>query len=433
MKLILFMIINAHATSTEKKLLRHLFESYDLHVRPVLNDNETVVVKIKHTFKQIIEVDERKELFISNGYSSLRWKDGYLKWDPAKFNGLTSINISPAKVWIPDIVLYDEVDSGKGFGSHVDQRQNRLSISYKGDIAWGLRTRFVTKCHFDIMYFPFDVQTCSFRYGSWSYEKGRIDISPESEVHIEDKAAHSGWILLEHHSLFITKSYSSVDYESIKFSITFKRKAICTVLNLHLPPFIVGILTLLSFVLPAASGERLALTVTLLLSMIFFIVNISHLIPSDDDTIPLIFIFFVTTLIEIVLLIVALIVGMQLYDKKAYDPPMPHWVRHVFYEKLSFWTGTRILSGVKNEVIPLKSEDLENIVDSGFFQAILEDVASSVETARDDKTTLQRFREEAILKEWRIVALTVDRCFFLFFSMTWLITICVFCLIGFFG
>ena len=69
---IITIVMTIKASEHEKRLLRTLFSTYDRTVRPVAYDNETIVVRIKHTIKQILQVNEREELFVTSGWSSLR-------------------------------------------------------------------------------------------------------------------------------------------------------------------------------------------------------------------------------------------------------------------------------------------------------------------------------------------------------------------------
>ena len=432
LKFFIMFIINVQASEDERKLLTNLFKTYNKGVRPVLDSNETVVVRIKHTIQQILEVDERKELFHSCGWSSLRWNDAYLSWNPKRYNGIKSLNISPIKIWIPDIILYDAISSDQIFAGSGGQTRNLLTIDYLGNVIWGLRATFVTKCHFNIHDFPFDTQSCPFRYGSWSYEKGRIDISPQSQIKVEYSAVHNGWTLLNFSSQMSAKTYTGETYESIVFSLVFKRTALCRSLNLLLPPLIVGILVLLTFMLPAASGERLTLSVTLLLAMIFFMVGVTHLIPGDDSSMPLIYKFFMATLGQIVFLLIVLIFAMQLHDKKSYDPPMSQWIRNMILDRLSYWIGIRVDpdGGLIN---CSDNEELESIDKDCFEHCDTCDVDTvqmannKMEENGDHQSTNHVIRKkELILMEWRIVALTVDRCLFLLFTSSFVITICIF-------
>lgn len=93
--LILCLFTPVWASEEESRLLNTLFKTYNKNVRPVLHYNETISVRIKHTVSQILDIEERKEIFVTSGWSSLRWKDAYLSWDPGQFNGIMSVNLSP--------------------------------------------------------------------------------------------------------------------------------------------------------------------------------------------------------------------------------------------------------------------------------------------------------------------------------------------------
>lgn len=409
----------------EKQLFRDLFREYNKNVRPVLELNETVYVEIRHTISRIIEVEEREEIFITSGWSSLRWTDAYLSWDPEKYGGLKTINCSPDFVWIPDIVLYDDFQTEKSFGSHVDQIQNRLSINHTGAIVWALKTIFKTKCHMEIYYYPFDSQKCPFRYGSWSHGVGRIEILPSSHIKIDPHAKPYGWALLNYTTTLIKKDYAEEVYHYVEFTVTFHRLAFLTAVNLILPPIVIGTLVLHAFVLPAASGERLALAITLLLAMIFFIINMGYLMPSDSLVLPLLYRFFLSTVGQIVLQIIALIFGMQLYHKKAHEPPMPQWVREFILDKIAYLLGTRTVDDI-SDINSLSSTEMETIIEFGYVP----NLSSKMLIINGPYGVSSKFdphKEDAItLKEWSIVALTVDRCLYVFFLSMWLITIMVF-------
>lgn len=448
------LLANIYANEDEKRLLNFLFKKYDKKVRPVSSSNSTINVIIKHTIQQILNVDERQELFHSWGWSSLRWKDAYMIWNPKDYNGIKSINLNPEILWIPDIVLYDDISSVQVFGGHMQNHmQNRLSIDHCGHIVWGLRTKFVTQCHFNIHDFPFDTQSCPFRYGSWSHEKGRIDVSTKSKIQIDYSTVHNtGWQLLNYSSKMITKEFSGLSYESIEFKVVFKRKALCRSLNLLLPPLIVGVLVLLTFMLPAESGERLTLSVTLLLAMIFFMVSVAHLIPGDDSTVPLIYKFFLIVLAQIVVLLFCLIFSMQLHHKRSYDSPMPKWLRKFVYGRLSYWIGTRNVDSrtqSTNSTTAWNKEELESIIEIGFaacdnnYENENENPLTSNElcVTKRQKNNNKYIRQvkrqslydavkdkEIILKEWRIVSLTVDRALFFIFSSAFVTTIFTFSL-----
>ena len=66
--LVLTMCTFVDGSDHESRLLLHLFTDYNKNIRPVRNENSTVNIRIKHTVKQIFNVDERKELLFTSGW-----------------------------------------------------------------------------------------------------------------------------------------------------------------------------------------------------------------------------------------------------------------------------------------------------------------------------------------------------------------------------
>ena len=50
-----------------------------------------------------------KEYFDASIYLDMIWKDRRLKWDRDKYNGIHSIRVSTAEVWVPDLEVMNRV------------------------------------------------------------------------------------------------------------------------------------------------------------------------------------------------------------------------------------------------------------------------------------------------------------------------------------
>lgn len=57
----------------------------------------------------------------------------------------------------------------------VDDKTKAL-LKYDGTITWLPPAIFKSSCPMDITYFPFDYQNCSMKFGSWTYDKAKIDL-----------------------------------------------------------------------------------------------------------------------------------------------------------------------------------------------------------------------------------------------------------------
>lgn len=49
--------------------------------------------------------DEKGESVTISAFARTYWKDDFLNWNPQDYNNVTSINVKPDKVWVPDITL----------------------------------------------------------------------------------------------------------------------------------------------------------------------------------------------------------------------------------------------------------------------------------------------------------------------------------------
>ena len=89
------------------------------------------------------------------------------------------------------------------------------------------------------------------------------------------------------------------------FTVHIKRKVQYYVFNLIIPSTILVFFILVGFCLPPDSGERIALNITVLLSLTVFLNIASNTLPSTSDSIPLLGYYYLILMIEVCLAIVA--------------------------------------------------------------------------------------------------------------------------------
>lgn len=49
-------------------------------------------------------------------------------------------------------------------------------VSSDGEVFWMPPAIFKSTCPIDIVYFPFDIQTCKLKLGSWTYDGFKLDV-----------------------------------------------------------------------------------------------------------------------------------------------------------------------------------------------------------------------------------------------------------------
>jgi len=50
-------------------------------------------------------------------------------------------------------------------------------LGYSGTVLWIPQSIFFSSCPIDITHFPFDVQTCTLEFGSWTFDGLQLDLA----------------------------------------------------------------------------------------------------------------------------------------------------------------------------------------------------------------------------------------------------------------
>nr|CAD7431580.1 unnamed protein product [Timema monikensis] len=123
-------------------------------------------------------------------------------------------------------------------------------------------------------------------------------------------------------------------YPDIFFNITLRRKTLFYTVNLIVPCVGISYLSVLVFYLPADSGEKIALCISILLSQTMFFLLISEIIPSTSLALPLLGKYLLFTMLLVGLSVVITIMVLNVHYRKPSTHKMAPWVRKVFIRRL---------------------------------------------------------------------------------------------------
>uniref|UniRef100_A0A7I4YKA4 Neurotransmitter-gated ion-channel ligand-binding domain-containing protein n=1 Tax=Haemonchus contortus TaxID=6289 RepID=A0A7I4YKA4_HAECO len=151
-------------SDAEDRLMVDLFRGYNSLVQPVRNKTELpMIIKIAMQLVLLINVDEKEQVMHTNVWLTLRWQDFQMRWDPKDYDGITQIRVAPDKIWLPDIVLFNNAD-----GNYEVSFMCNALIHHSGDVLWVPPAIYKSSCIIDVEFFPFDDQRCSLTFGSWT-------------------------------------------------------------------------------------------------------------------------------------------------------------------------------------------------------------------------------------------------------------------------
>jgi Neurotransmitter-gated ion-channel ligand binding domain len=57
-----------------------------------------------------------------------------------------------------------------------EHREAACVVDHEGNVLWIPPAMFSSTCSIDITNFPFDIQTCNMKFGSWTYDGFKLDL-----------------------------------------------------------------------------------------------------------------------------------------------------------------------------------------------------------------------------------------------------------------
>lgn len=188
------------------------------------------------------------------------------------------------------------------FSGGLEKYKTRVILEFDGRNAWYSPASFRSTCNIDVTYFPFDEQVCTMKFGSWTFVVTDLDIDTEKKATFSDKYVKSAeWDLIRASKKKNTQFYECcrIPFADVTVEMVIRRKPLFYAFNLITPCMIMLSMILLGFFLPPESGERITLSITVLLAMAVFLQLVAESLPRNSETIPLLGKFYITIMAEV--------------------------------------------------------------------------------------------------------------------------------------
>ncbi|KAL6113495.1 chrfam7a [Pungitius sinensis] len=307
----------------QRRLYRDLMTDYNPLERPVPNDSQNLTVELGINLIQILDVDEKNQVLTTNIWLNMLWEDSYLLWNASDYAGVTNVRFPPHLIWKPDILLYNSADARFDATSHTN-----ILVSTNGSCFYLPPGLLKSTCKIDVRWFPFDVQRCELKFGSWTYGGWSLDLKL-LEADLTDYIPNGEWDLVEVKGQRNEHYYKCCEepYVDITYTLVMRRRSLFYGLNLLIPCVLISALALLVFLLPADSGEKISLGITVLLSLTIFMLLVAEIMPATSNSVPLIAQYFATTMVIVSLSIIATVLVLQYHHHDPDGGKMPKWTR----------------------------------------------------------------------------------------------------------
>ncbi|KAF7280672.1 hypothetical protein GWI33_005638 [Rhynchophorus ferrugineus] len=331
----------AHANPDAKRLYDDLLSNYNRLIRPVGNNSDRLTVKMGLKLSQLIDVNLKNQIMTTNVWVEQEWNDYKLKWNPDDYGGVETLHVPSEHIWLPDIVLYNNAD-----GNYEVTIMTKAILHHTGKVIWKPPAIYKSFCEIDVEYFPFDEQTCFMKFGSWTYDGYMIDLRHLKQgensnnidvgIDLQDYYISVEWDIMKVPAVRNEKYYSCCEepYPDIIFNITLRRKTLFYTVNLIIPCVGISFLSILVFYLPSDSGEKVSLSISILLSLTVFFLLLVEIIPPTSITVPLLGKYLLFTMLLCTLSVVVTIAVLNVNFRSPVTHKLSPWVRTVFIETL---------------------------------------------------------------------------------------------------
>lgn len=240
------------------------------------------------------------------------------------------------------VFFLHSVDDEDRFAGGRHTYKTNVAIKHDGKSSWLNPAIFKSICKVDVTYFPFDDQECFLKFGSWSFDSSKVDLAAHSgDMFNKNYVKNGEW------KLTILKSQrNQIKYQccphafvDVTVQIRLQRESLDFILKLIIPCSLISSMIFLGFVLPPESGERIGLSITVLLAMTVFQQLSSELMPSYGF--PLLGQYYFACMVEIGASLVVTTLILNFYHRNSRRMPKAlrililHWLARVVFPQKS--------------------------------------------------------------------------------------------------
>ncbi|KAM9312167.1 acetylcholine receptor subunit epsilon-like [Gastrophryne carolinensis] len=318
--LLLLPLLSYSLASEETRLINDLFRSYDKNARPVKSISDVIDVRLKLTLTNLISLNEKEETMTTNVWLQLEWNDYRMMWNTSEYGGIKILRISPDKVWLPDIVLENNVD-----GQFEVAYYANVLVRENGYMSWLPPAIFRSECAVQVTFFPFDWQNCTLVFRSKTYTAKEINLLLAyvdkvllEHVDIDPEAfTENGEWAIKHCPAwkYVNQRYTEEDleYQQINFALIIQRKPLFYVVNIIVPCVLISSLVVLVYFLPAkAGGQKCTLSIQVLLAQTVFLFLIAQKVPETSLAVPLIGKYLIFVMVYSTIIVVSCVIVLNL-------------------------------------------------------------------------------------------------------------------------
>lgn len=262
-----------------RKLRKDLLANYDKVARPTVNISSPIPVWIQFVPISLVDLDEKTGTITMNAWIPLTWTDYKLKWNPYYYDKIYWTHFGSEELWRPNIVLVNCFPITDTEPWH----KGIIFLSNFGNVYQVTPATIRTRCP-EIFKEDKNVKTCNITIGGLMSKGNEIDLKIYwNDITIEEfRNNNSVWEITDM-KYYIEDYRSNPRYSSMFiFSLNLKRRFDFTKHVTDGPHTVAILLTLVMFWLPPNSYKKINLGCLVLLLVSSLMLYLSSTVSSPS-------------------------------------------------------------------------------------------------------------------------------------------------------
>ena len=287
-----------------------IFNNYSTARIPMTNNTDAIEIQVRVTVAKLYELNMKDQSITVLANLDMTWNDTFLKWNPSDYDNVLKFQVPTSKVWFPDLAIYNSNENTQDIG----QDSHKVEILNSGLLRyWGYKI-FTYECKIDITWYPFDTQKCSMDIGMWYNNNSFVQIYDETNNSLAAIVKPNGEFILRSGGILpYFDKYDGQNFSAMHYLLVLERKWFYEVSRAFVPVVAISFLNCLTFGLPAGSGERVTMCISIFLAFIFMLNTLTDLQPRTSDGISILGIYMNFQLVSSILTTTFSILSLHTY------------------------------------------------------------------------------------------------------------------------
>ncbi|XP_041461193.1 acetylcholine receptor subunit delta-like, partial [Lytechinus variegatus] len=278
---------NRTSRGDQGRLIHYLLDTgYDVRVMPFVEDGGPVLFNLSLSLVAISDLDAKTQLLHGSSWLIVDWHDDRLIWDPELYGGIESVIVNIDQTWSPKLYLQNAVQDKPE--NPIKDEVSQTFITYDGWLHLESPLIHHTSCDLKLDNFPLDEQECWLRFTLQNTPSYLVRLH-SAQLHIPQQNISSEWNIMPPHPATKTEYIPlglvdgiNITNEVMHIGFKFKRLPRFYIQNVMLPVTFLSWLSIVVFIIPAKSGERLSASISLVLGVTVFQIVVTDSLPKSS-------------------------------------------------------------------------------------------------------------------------------------------------------